>query len=225
MKLSNETLAILKNFASINSGIMFKKGDVLSTVSPQMNILVDAKIQETITQDFGIYDLNNFLSVMSLFKDGADLEFEAKNVVITGMGGRSKTKYRFTEPSMIVVAPDKRPVLSTIDFEFTLTEDDFNWITRTANVLNVPNISVKSDGNKVYLSAFDSNDDSAHTNSVQLDGVSVDKSFNLIFKVENLKMISGTYNVQICSKGIAKFVDPVKDITYYITLETSSTYN
>jgi hypothetical protein len=128
---------------------------------------------------------------------------------------------------MIVVAPDKRPALSTVDFEFKLTENDFNWITRTANVLNVPNISIKSDGIKAYLSAFDINDDSAHTNAIELENVQItdNKPFNLIFKVENLKMISGTYDVQICAKGLAKFNDPVKDITYYITLETSSTYN
>lgn len=225
MKLSNETLAILKNFATINSGILFKVGNTLSTVSPQKNILADAKIAETISQEFGIYDLNNFLSVVSLFKDGAELEFESKHVVITGMSGRSKIRYRFTDPSMIVVAPDKRPNLPSVDVSFPLSSEDFDWIMKTATVLKVPNISVKSDGKSVYLSAFDVNDDSAHTNSVMLEGVDANGKYNLIFRSENLKMIPGNYNVEICSKGIAKFSDPVNELTYFITLETSSTYN
>lgn len=225
MKFSPETLTILKNFASINSGILFKVGNTLSTVSPQKNILVDAKITETITQEFGIYDLNNFLSVISLFNGSAELEFEPKHAVIAGMNGRSKIRYRFTDPSMIVVAPEKRPNLPSVDVNFSLSQEDFNWIVKTANVLNVPNVSIKSDGTGVYLTAFDVNDDSAHTNSVELEDINTTEKFNLIFKVENLKLIPGNYNVEICSKGISKFNDPTKDITYFITLETSSTYN
>lgn len=225
MKLSNETLAILKNFATINSGILFKEGNTISTVSPQKNILADAKIAETIPQEFGVYDLNNFLSVISLFKEGAEIQFEPKHAVIVGMGGRSKIRYRFTDPSMIVVAPEKRPNLPSIDVSFSLSEDDFDWITKTASVLRVPNISIKSDGSSVYLTALDVNDDSAHTNSLELDGVEATGKYNLVFKSDNLKIIPGNYNVEICSKGIAKFTDPVREITYFITLETSSTYN
>ena len=115
MKISPDTTAILKNFAHINQGIFFKKGNVISTVSPQKNILADATISETIPQDFGIYDLNNFLSVNSLFKEGSELEFDQNHVIIKGLGGRSKIKYRITDPSMIVVAPDKRPNLPAVD--------------------------------------------------------------------------------------------------------------
>lgn len=226
MKLSSETLAVLKNFSTINNGIFFRAGNTLSTVSPQKNILADAKISETIPQDFGIYELNNFLSVISLFKDGAELEFESKHVVIKGMGGRSKIKYRFTDPSMIVVAPEKRPNLPSIDVSFKLTEEDFNWVMRTASVLSSPNVGVQSDGSELNLVAFDSNDDSAHINSLSVEGVDVaGTKYNLIFKTENLKMLPGDYEVEISAKGIAKFTDTNRDIVYYITLETSSSYN
>lgn len=225
MKLSSETLNILKNFSSINSGILFRAGNTISTVSPQKNILAEAKIEETIPREFGVYDLNNLLSVISLFKEGAELEFEEKHAIIKGMGGRSKIRYRFTDPSTIVVAPEKRPNLPSVDVEFSLSEEDFNWIMRTSNVLGTPNIAVRSDGSSLTLVAFDVNDDSAHTNSLTLDNVAVSGKFNLVFRAENLKMIPGNYNVEISSKGIAKFNDPVKEIVYYITLETSSTYN
>jgi hypothetical protein len=225
MKLSSETLAVLKNFSTINSGIYFKQGNSISTVSPQKNILADAEIQETIPQNFGIYDLNNFLTVISMFKEGAELEFDEKNVIIKGMGGRSKIKYRFTEPSMIVVAPDSRPKLPTVDVEFSLTEEDFNWVLRSANVLGSPNIAVESDGDNISLVTFDITDSSAHTNNVTLSGVSSDgKKYKLIFKTENIKMLPGSYSVQISSKGLAKFTETKKGLVYFVTLETSSVY-
>ena len=149
MKLSQETTAILKNFSHINQGIYFKKGNVISTMSPQKNILADATISEEIPQDFGIYDLNNFLSVTSLFKEGSELEFDDKHVIIKGLGGRSKIKYRITDPSMIVVAPDKRPNLPSVDVKFTFSKDDFEWVIKTATVLGAPHLAVESDGSTV----------------------------------------------------------------------------
>lgn len=225
MKLSSETLNVLKNFSNINPGIFFKQGNSISTVSPQKNILAEAKIAETIPQDFGIYDLNNFLSVVSLFKDGAELEFDSKHIIIKGYGGRSKIKYRFTDPSMIVVAPDKRPALPTVDVKFNLSEEDFNWLIRTANVLGSPNIAIESNGEEVSIITFDVNDDSAHTNSISMNTDVTDARYKLIFKTENIKILPGSYEVEICSKGLAKFTESKLGLVYYITLETSSTYN
>ena len=160
-----------------------------------------------------------------MFKEGAELEFDSKDVIIKGMGGRSKTRYRTTDPSMIVVAPDKRPNLPTVEVEFTLTEDDFNWILRCSNVLGSPNIGIESNGDVVSLTTFDVSDNSVHTNSVVLENVNANgQSYKLIFKSENLKMLPGTYNVEISSKGIAKFVGESNGLVYYVTLETSSVY-
>lgn len=224
MKLSAETLAILKNFATINQGIYFRKGNVLSTTSQSKNILVDARIIEEIPQDFGIYDLNNFLSVMSLFRDGVEFEFDDIYVVMKSSDNRTKIKYRITDPTMIVYPGDKRPKLPSIDVQFDLTLNDFNWITKAANVLSVPNISVTSDGEKVELCAFDVEDSSTHTNSIQLPIEGTGREYNLIFKNDNLKLFPGDYTVQITSKGFAKFVGKGRDIVYYISIETQSTF-
>jgi hypothetical protein len=221
MKLSNETLAILKNFATINQGLYFTEGNELSTKSLQGNILAVAKIEESIPVNFGIYDLNNLLSVISLYKTGAELEFDSKHILIKGLGGRSTIKYRMTDPSMLVIPGDKRPKLPSVDVELNLTIDDLNWIMRSANVLNSTHISVESDGENVVMNTFDAKNDSAHTNSVKMNVVS-DKKFKLVFKTENLKMIPSDYNVQICAKGIAKFENT--NLTYWISLETNSTY-
>jgi hypothetical protein len=225
MILSTKTLAILKNFSSINTGILFREGNMLSTVSPMKNILADALIEETIPQEFAIYDLNYFISVISLYKDGAELDFDPNHVIIKGMGGRSRIKYRFTDRSMIVVAPDKRPVLPTEDVKFHFSEENFNWILRTANVLDSPNIAVRSDGEEVNLVTYDVNDDSVNSNYTSLPEVIPEgKKYNLVFKTENLKMLPGSYDVIISSRGIAKFVGTNNNLTYFATLETSSSY-
>jgi hypothetical protein len=225
MKLSPETTAILKNFAHINQGIYFKKGNVISTMSPQKNILADATISEDILQDFGIYDLNNFLSVTSLFKEGSELEFDQSHVIIKGLGGRSKIKYRITDPSMIVVAPEKRPNLPSVDVKFTFSKEDFEWVLKTASVLGAPHIAVESDGTSVDLLTFDESNDASHTNSLNLADVDPEgKVFKLVFKTENLKVIPDTYDVEISSKGISTWKSTTSDIKYWITIETSSKF-
>lgn len=225
MKISPETNAILKNFAGINQGIFFKKGSMISTMSPQKNILADAKITEEIPQDFGIYDLNNFLSVTSLFKEGSELEFDASHVIIKGMGGRSKIKYRITDPSMIVVAPDKRPSLPSVDVKFTFSKEDFDWCIKTASVLSAPHIAVESDGTTVTLVSFDESNDASHTNSLTMNDVDpADNVYKLVFKTENLKVIPDTYLVEISAKGISTWTSLANEIKYFITIETSSKF-
>lgn len=225
MKISPETTAILKNFAHINQGIYFKEGNVISTMSPQKNILADATIPETIPQDFGIYDLNNFLSVTSLFKDGSELEFDDSHVIIKGMSGRTKIKYRITDPSMIVVAPPKRPNLPSVDVKFTFSKEDFEWVIKTATVLGAPHLAVESDGTTVSLVTFDESNDASHTNSLQMADVDPEgKVFKLVFKTENLKVIPDTYNVEISSKGISTWKSTTSEIKYWITIETSSKF-
>ena len=225
MKISPETNAILKNFAHINQSLYFKKGSIISTVSPQKNILVDATISETIPQDFGIYDLNNFLSVTSLFKDGAELEFDDSHVIIKGLNGRSKIKYRITDPSMIIIAPDKRPKLPIVDVKFALSKEDLEWVIKTASVIGAPHLAVESDGVTVSLVTFDESNDASHTNSLAMSDVDPEGNiFKLIFKTENLKVIPDTYSVEISSKGISTWTSHINEIKYYITLERTSTF-
>ena len=164
MKLSNETLNVLKNFASINSGIEFKTGNKLSTISSTKTVLAKATLKDEFPQDFCIYDLNQFLSVHSLNKD-TELEFDPANVVFKS--GRSKIKYRKTAKNMIVTAPDKELVLPSVDASFTLKEEDLAQTLKTASVLGSPNVAFESDGSKVMVTTFNSKDDAAHTNSVR----------------------------------------------------------
>jgi hypothetical protein len=220
MKLSNETLTILKNFSSINSGILFKKGKTLSTVSSTKTVLAQATLQEDVPQEFAVYDLNNFLSVLSLGKETPELEFDDKHILIKALGGRSKIKYRFADKSMIVIPPDKTVVMPSEDVSFTLDESDYDWITRTANVLQSPHIAIEGDGGKLKITSFDAKNDSANMNSVEIG--ETDKEFKSVFKTENLKMIPGSYEVMVSSKGIAHFKNKKDSVEYWIATEKDS---
>jgi hypothetical protein len=222
MKLSNETLSVLKNFGTINQGIFFKQGKTLKTVSPHKNILAEVTIKEEIPADFGVYDLNNFLSVVSLHKDDPSFEFDEKHVLIVGNKGRSKIKYRFCEPTMIVIPPEKQFVMPAVEITFTLSSEDFDWILRAASVLSSPHIAIESDGNKISVVTLDLQNDAAHTESLEIaDGNG--KKFRMIFKTENLiKVLPGFYDVAISSKGVSHFKNKTLSLQYYISTEAGS---
>lgn len=223
MKLSNDTLSVLKNFASINQGIMFKKGKTIKTVSDGKNVMAEATIAEEIPTDFGVYDLNNFLTVLSLHKDDTNIDFQDKNVIISGMKGRSKIKYRFCKPEMITVPSDKQLVVPNPEISFELTAEDFDWIMRAANVLSSPHIVVESDGSTISVSTLDLADNSKHTDSLQISEGN-DDSYRMIFKTENFKMLAGGYDVKISSKGISHFKHKTTNIQYWIATEAGSTF-
>jgi len=225
MKLSNETLGVLKNFGNINSGIFLKQGKTIKTVSTHKNILAQATITDEIPSDFGIYDLNEFLSVVSLHKDDLNLDFDSKNVVISGRGGRSKIKYRACEPTMIVTPPEKQLTMPEPEISIELSSEDFRWILDSANVLGSPQISVQSDGEIISVNTVDLQNDSAHTESLALDTKADGSKFKMIFKTENIaKILSGAYTVKISSKGISHFSNKNSPIEYWITTEVGSTF-
>jgi hypothetical protein len=223
MKLSNDTLNILKNFASINSGIVFHQGKTIKTISGNKNILAEANITEEIPVEFGVYDLNNFLTVLSLHKEEPTIDFGDKMAVISGLSGRSKLNYRFCDPTMVVAPPAKPIAMPESEIAFELTDSDLDWVIRSSSVLSSPNIAVVSDGAKISLHTFDATNDSASTNTLDVADGNGDK-FKMIFKTEALKMIPGSYTVNVSSKGVSHFRNKAKDLQYWITTEAGSTF-
>lgn len=218
MKLSNETVNVLKNFSTINSGLKFNRGNKIVTVSPTKTILAQAVLKEEFPQDFCVYDLTNFLAFLNMYGDG-DLEVDNTNV--TFKQGRRSTKYRLTNENQIVTPPQKTLSLPSVDVSFSLSEDDLSWLVKSASMAQSPNVAVTSDGEKVTLTTFDASDDSAHTNSVELE-IEPTNVYKLVFKTDNLKLIPGPYTVQISSKGISHFVNTKVDIQYWIAIESAS---
>jgi hypothetical protein len=221
MKLSSDTLSILKNFASINSGIEFKVGNTIRTISVGKNILAEAKLKDSFPDDFCVYDLNQFLSVHSLYKD-AEVDFDESNIIFKS--GRGKIKYRKTAKEMIVTAPDKNLTLPSVDVGFTLSEEDFSTILKSASVLQSTHIAVESEGSKIFLTCYCAKDDSAGTNSIEVGDNVGGAKFKMVFLTENWKMIPGSYDVELCAKGLASFKHNVQEVDYWIALEAKDSF-
>ncbi len=222
MKISNETLNVLKNFSTINTGIVVPADTQIRTVSGQKNILAEAIVDEDFTQPFAIYDLNQFLATVSLFEN-PDFEFGDESVVISS--GKDRSTYFYTDSSMIISPPDRNlaPLLEGCEINFTVTQGQISEVLRAASVLAVPEVAIVGQtGKSITLSAFDSKNSTSNSFVSTLTSVA-DADFKMIFRTENLKMISGDYKVEITSKGISRWTG--EKATYYITTETSSTFN
>ena len=222
MKISNETLNVLKNFSTINTGIVVSGGTQIRTVSSQKNILAEAAVSEDFTQPFAIYDLNQFLATVSLFEN-PDFDFGDNSVVISS--GKNKSTYYYTDASMIIAPPDKdlAPLLDGCEISFSVTQGQIAEVLRAASILSVPEVAVVGkSGSPITLTAFDSKNSTSNTFDVEVETVA-DADFKMIFRTENLKMIGGDYSVEITSKGISRWTG--KKATYYITTETSSSYS
>ena len=217
MKINKDTLNTLKNFSDINMSIEVKAGNTLRTVSVQKNILAQAEVETTFPQDFAIYEVNRFLVAISLF-DNPDFEFGEKSVRIGN--DRNSLNYVYCDPSMIVTPPENNITVPDPEVRFKLSQDSLSRVMKAGNVLGTPEIVVES-GSPMTVRAMDSQNDSSDTFHVNLDE-STDKTFRFVFKIENFKMVPGDYDVEISSKGIAKFSQ--NQLQYWIATESSSTY-
>ena len=223
MKLSKHTLNMLKNFSDINMSIEIKKGNVLRTVSVQKNILAQAELEDEFPKDFAIYELNRFLGAVSLFDD-PELEFNAKSVNI----GTTKhsADYVYCDPSMIVTPPENNITFPDPEVKFTLTQDSLSQVMRASNVLGTPEIAIEGGphpNDSIRIKALDVNNDSTDTFQVVLDEKS-GHTFRFVFKTENMKMITGNYDVEISSKGISHFTLQGQNLLYWIATESTSNF-
>jgi hypothetical protein len=223
MKLSSNTMSVLKNFATINEGIFVKPGNVIETISKQKNILAKAQLTEQFDKEFGIHDLNNFLAQLTLSRDNSpEIEIEDKNILIKSLAGRSSTKYRKAAKETILTPPDKKVNMDNAEISFVIQSEDFEWISKVASALGSPNIAFVCDGDNLNVETFDAKDDSSHVNSTNLG--KNDKKFRMIFSSENLRLLPGSYSVTISSKGIGHFKNNTLPVEYWITTETGSKY-
>lgn len=225
MKLSPQTMTVLKNFSTINESIFVKPGNVLETVSKKKNILARAEVADTFADEFGIYDLNNFLGVLTLQKaDTPEIDIESKTIVIKGLAGRSKIAYRKAAKETIILPPDKKVNMGTPEIEFSLSAEDYLWIQRVASALSSPNIAISSDGTDIQLEALDTKDDSAHVNSTTIGKNDKGTTYRVVFSTENLKFIDGNYDVKLSSRGIGYFKNTSFPVEYWVSTEAASKF-
>lgn len=221
MELSKDTLTLIKNFASINNSLMLKQGTKLTTISEGKNIMAEATITETLPQDFGIYDLNEFLNVVGLFAN-PDLDFKEKYALVSdATNTNSRIKYFAAGEGVVKAAP------STIKFpgadvEFELTAANLAMIQRTASALKASDVTIEGDGSTLRITVADKKNDTS--NAFSQDIGTTEHEFKAHLKVENLKMLPADYTVSISKKKISKFSTAASDLTYYVAVEADSEF-
>jgi len=220
MKLSDSTLTVLKNFAGINNSILVKEGKKLRTISVAKNILAEANITEEFPRDVAIYDLNQFLNGLSLHAD-PDLDFTPDSY-ITIKEGKRRVKYFYADPQVIVAPPEKEINLPTEDVCFQLDSTALDKLLKAAAVYQLPDLSAIGEAGVVKLVVRDKKNDTSNEYAVVVG--ETDKEFVFNFRVENIKIIPGAYDVVVSSKLLSKFTNTRYDLNYYIALEPDSTF-
>lgn len=223
MELSESTIGILKNFASINSNIVIKPGNNISTISEAKNILASVDLQEEFPQEIGVYDLNEFLGVLGLV-DVPRLKINEDHAVIGDSTGRSKIRYYFSDKEMLT-SPSKPVNMPVADVKFHLDNDTLNRIKRAAAALGHSELSITPGGDGcITLTVTSSDNSTANTFSIDVTGESQADKYNFIFNISNLKMLAGNYDVEISSKLISQFKNTDGSLKYWIALEKNSKY-
>jgi hypothetical protein len=220
MKLSDNALAILKNFAGINNSILVKQGKKLRTISVAKNILAEAEIGEEFPRDFAIYDLNQFLNGLSLHQD-PDLDFKEESYLSIREGKR-RVKYFFADPNVIVAPPEKEINLPSKDVCFQMDSVTLEKLVKAAAVYQLPDLSAIGENGVIKLVVRDKKNDTSNEYAIVVGETDQEFSFN--FKVENIKIIPGAYNVVVSSKLLSQFTNTQYNLKYYIALEPDSTF-
>jgi hypothetical protein len=220
MKLSDKTLTLLKNFSGINQSILFKQGNSLRTISVMKNILAEATIDEEFPKDFGIYELGQFLNGLSLHQN-PELDFENNGYAVI-REGKMRSKYFFADPNVIVTPPDKSISLPSEDVCFELSTNQLDKLLKAASVYQLPDLSAVGEAGVVKLVVRDKKNDTSNDFSIIVG--ETDSTFIFNFKVENIKILPGTYEVVVSQKLLSRFTSKDYDLKYYIALEPDSTF-
>jgi len=220
MNLSDKTLTILKNFAGINNSILVKQGNSLRTISVAKNILAEARIEEEFSRDFAIYDLNQFLNGLGLHQD-PELDFK-ENSYLTIREGKRRVKYFFADPAVIISPPEKEITLPSEDIRFKLDSTCLEKLLKAAAVYQLPDLSAVGEAGVVKLVVRDKKNDTSNEFAIVVG--ETDEEFVFNFKVENIKIIPGAYDVIVSQKLLSKFTNESLDLKYFIALEPDSTF-
>ena len=221
MKLSEKTIDLLENFSSINQSILVKKGSKLRTMSVMKNILAEADVDENFEKDFGIYDLPQFLNGVNLMND-PDIDLKHESYMILREGQTTKVKFAFADPDVIISPPEKGIELPSADVTFQLDSIQLQKLLKASSVYQLPDLAAVGNGKEITLTVRDKKNDNSNEFSLKVG--KTDSVFEFNFKIENIKLIPGSYEVKISRKNLAKFTNRNYNLDYFIALEPDSTY-
>lgn len=219
MKLSKKTVELLKNFSNINPNLLIKQGNRLATITTHKNVMASVTVAETFPNDFGVYDLNEFLAAVSLFED-PELTFSAASVTMK----ENNNSIRFgAADASVLTAPTKEIVFPDSDIDFTINASSLGMIQKTSAILRGGDLLISGDGSKIVATVCDKKNSALNTYNLDLG--TTDKNFNVYLKVENLKMLPGDYTVSISKKKISRFQASSIDLVYYVAVESDTTFD
>ena len=222
MKLNQNTIETLKNFAGINTNILIKEGNELSTISTMRNIFAKATIKDEFTKEFGIYDLNQFLSLVSSVNK-PEMSFKDKHLEIFNEGSPKKNKKLFYSDPSVIVSPTKAVNMPEAEVSFSLSQSNYKDLLKDALILQAPDLAlIGTKGGDVVLKVFDKKNDTSNSSVIPV-GENATADYTFYFKVENMKMIDGDYDVSVSSKSISHFKHKTLPVEYWIALESDST--
>lgn len=225
MKISSDTLSVLKNFATINPSMIVRKGSTFNTVCPSSRVLAEAKVSEDFPEEFAIYDMAKFLSIVSLFKNPI-FDFKDTHLIISadGGGGVRSVKYFYTNPEFIQNRGDKKIKMPSEVVKFSLSEEDLASVIKAASVLQVPDMCVTSNDGKILIHVCDKKNLTGNSWELVVGDWEDATPFHFWFAIDTLKMMSGDYIVSIAAKSVAKFEGTSASINYWVAMESDSTY-
>lgn len=221
MKISTQTLQVLKNYASINPNLLVKPGSVLSTISTNKNIFAKASVTESFPASFAIYDMQQFLGVVSIFED-PDFTFNEHSVTIAS--GNKSIEYVYTQPEMVVAPSDsvaQKIAVTNPEITFNLPAQTLNEVIKATSILQLDKINVVTENGTVNVVVADPKNPSSNKFSVSVEGTS-SMDLSMVFAAENLKFIQGDYNVSISSTGISSFKNEKLNIEYFVMADVKS---
>jgi len=217
--LSKKTFDVLKNFSSINSSIVFRKGSTVRTISNAENILAAFSSEEVFPMDFAIYDLSQFLSGITLF-DSPELDFSSSDFVSIRGGGKS-ARYYFSDPEITLKSsPEKNVKFPGADLQFNLTGEDLVALQKASAVYSLPDLTFQSEegSNEIKLVLRDKENDTSNTYEQSISGCCTG-DYSLDVKIENIRLFPGDYAVKVSKHLISEWTNQNLDLTYYIALE------
>lgn len=218
MKISNDTLSVLKNFAAVNTNLLVRQGNTLSTISTGKNIFARATVAETFDREFAIYDLNSLLGLLTLMED-TEVSFGDESITVSK--DRSLFEYYYADPEIIVGAPDKQIEVDDF-FSFDLSADDLSMIQKAAGITAAPMLSIVGDGTNATLTVGDPA--TPKSNSFKQVITDTDKTFKAHLQIENLKVLPGSYRVTLSEKKFMHLVNTSSDVKYWLALHQTSEF-
>ena len=221
MKLSESTLSVLKNFSTINQSILFKQGTKLRTISVMKNILAEVTVEEEFPKDFGIYDLPQFLNGIGVLYNDPEFDFQNDGYVVI-KEGKMHSKFFFADANVIVTPPEKAITLPSEDVSFELSTEKLDKLLKAATLYQLPDFSVVGENGVINLVVCDKKNETSNSFSITVGDTDATFAFN--FKVENIKILPGTYEVVVSQKLLSRFSSKNHELTYYIALEPDSTF-